>query len=149
MRPNRFERLTRWGAGALMLLLVHGLGAPRSAGAGCNHLVVSKSERLLDFNQLDALVAGGSPALQSDDLARDPPGDRGSERPTPCSGPGCSGQVPMPVPTAIQAPEGPDQWGTLSVPVILPAASPLDRLTDEHPPDSSRQESSVFHPPRA
>jgi hypothetical protein len=149
MRPNRFERLTRWGAGALMLLLVHGFCAPRSAWAGCNHLVFSKSEQLLDFNQLDALVAGGSSASVPDDTARDPLGDRESKRRTPCSGPGCSNRVPMPVPTTIPAPDGTDQWGTLSVPVILPPISPPERMTAEPVPDSSRQESSIFHPPRA
>jgi hypothetical protein len=149
MRPNRFERLTRWGAGALMLLLVHGFCAPGSAWAGCSHLVASKSDRLLDFNRLDALVGGGSSALRSDDLAEDPPGERGSKRPAPCSGPGCSSQVPMPVPTTIPAPDGPDQWGTLCVPVLLPAASPPELISSKPAPSPSRQESSVFHPPRA
>jgi hypothetical protein len=149
MRPDRFERLTRWGAGALMLLLVHGFCAPRSAWAGCSHLVVSNSERLLDYNQLDALVADGSSASLSNDTASHPTGDRGSNRSTPCSGPGCSNRVPMPVPTTIPAPDGTDHWGALGVPIILPATSPPERMTAEPTLDPSRQESSIFHPPRA
>jgi len=148
MKPNRFERLMRWGAGALMLLLIHGFCAPRSAWAGCNHLVVSKSDRLLGFNQLDALIVGGSSSTLSDDMAHDPLEEPWSKRPTPCSGPGCSSRVPMPIPTTIPAPDGTQQWGTLSVPVIVPAASPLERMTAEPAPDSSREDSSIFHPPR-
>ena len=51
MRPNRRGRLTRWGAVAMLLLLIHGLIAPRSASAGCNHLVSSHTDRLLSLNQ--------------------------------------------------------------------------------------------------
>jgi hypothetical protein len=149
MRPDRFERLTRWGAGALMLLLVHGFCAPRSAWAGCSHLVVSNSERLLNYNQLDALVAGGSSASLLVDAARNPPGDRASKRSTPCSGPGCSKRVPIPIPTTIPPPDRTDHWGALGVPIILPAVSPPERMTAEPTPDPSRQESSIFHPPRA
>jgi hypothetical protein len=129
-----------------MLLLVHGFCTPRSALAGCNHLVVSKSDQLLDFNRLDPLVADGSAAPVSDDPLL---GKRAPERPAPCSGPGCSKRVPISVPTTIPVPDDTHQWGTLGVPVILPAASPLDRMTDEPSPDSSRQEAAVFHPPRA
>ena len=147
MRPDRLECLTRWGAAALLLLLIHGVCALDRPGPAATTWSFSNSDRLLRFNQLDALVAGDSPAVL-DELPSDLPGERGSKRPAPCSGPGCSSRVPMPVPTTIPAPDGTDQWGALSVPVILPAASPLDRMTDEPAPDSSREESSIFHPPR-
>jgi hypothetical protein len=141
MKPDRLERLTRWGAGALMLLLVHGFFAPRAAWAGCSHLVVSRSDRLLEFNQIDPLVAGDSTTLLPD--------ERGPKRPAPCSGPGCSKRVPIPIPTTFPAPDDTHQWGTLGIPAIRPAASPFDRMTDEPVRDSSRQETAVFHPPRA
>ncbi|MGP0067690.1 MAG: hypothetical protein ACLQGP_29350 [Isosphaeraceae bacterium] len=149
MRPSRFDRLTRWGAGAFIVLLVHGFCAPRSAEAGCHHLVVSKSERLRDFDQLDALVTGGSSASRSDDLTRGPMEEPGSQRPAPCSGPGCSKRVPTPIPTTIQAPDGTDHWGALSGPVVLPVGSPAERMTADPAPGSSPRESSIFHPPRA
>jgi hypothetical protein len=148
MRSMRFERLARWATGALIVLLVHGVGAPRSAGAGCNHLIVSKSDRILDFNRLDALIAG-SPTTISDDMARGPLKDQGPNRPTPCSGPGCSNQVPVPVPTAVPNSDRSDQWGNVSPPAILPIAcltspsieGPAARPTGEKP--------SIFHPPPA
>ncbi|MFI5461678.1 MAG: hypothetical protein ACHRXM_40350, partial [Isosphaerales bacterium] len=122
MGSIRFERLGRWGIGALMLLLFHGLGTPRSAWAGCNHLVSSRSGRLLDFNRLDALIASGSSAtLLAEDPLRE---EQGPKHPAPCSGPGCSSRVPMPVPTSLSDSDRSDQWGNLSTLAILTIASP-------------------------
>jgi hypothetical protein len=149
MRPIRFERLTRWGVGALMLLLIHGLGAPRSAWAGCSHLVVAKSDRLSSLDRLDRLIVLDHDASVSDDMSSNSPAPPGPKRPAGCSGPGCSNRVPMPVPTTFQAVDGTNQWGDLSVLIILPSASPRDGMADEPTLGPASQGSSIFHPPRA
>jgi hypothetical protein len=149
MRSMRFERPARWVTGALMVLLVHGLGAPRPAWAGCNHRIVSKSDRALDFNRLDALIVGGSSTASSDALARDPLKEQGPNRPTPCSGPGCSSQVPAPIPTAIPNTDRSDQWGNLSSPAIHPIGSPPSRTIHEPVGRPTGQKPSIFHPPPA
>jgi hypothetical protein len=148
LRPNRLERLTRWGAVAMLLFLIQALGAPRSAWAGCNHLVLSHSDRLLSIDQLSPLIIGAGAATVSDELPSDLMGERGSNRPAPCSGPGCSSRVPLPVPTAVSIPGGTDQWGTLSIPGVIPVASPFDHIADEPVAGSFRRETSIFHPPR-
>ena len=132
-----------------MVLLVHGLGAPRSAWAGCNHLVVSKSDRIFDLNRLDALIASGSSTEISDDMAGDPLKERGPNRPAPCSGPGCSSRVPMPVPTPIPVSDSSDHWGHLSSLAILPIACSQDQAIDAPPARPSAQKPSIFHPPPA
>jgi len=149
MRSMRYERLARWATGALIVLLVHGLGAPRSAWAGCNHLVNSRSDRLIDFNRLDALIGGSSSAELSDDMARDPMNEQGPNHPTPCSGPGCSSQVPMPVPTAFPVSEFSDHWGHLSSLAILSIASSPGPAIDELGARPTGQKPSIFHPPPA
>lgn len=136
IRAIGFGRLMRWGAGALMLLLAHGLVAP-SARAGCNdHLVTSQADRRLDFNRLDELITGDS---------ADP--DRA---PRPCSGPGCSGGGPSaPASTASPHSGGPDQWVALAAAVGADVASP-PRIAPDDPaarPDGHRP--SIFHPPPA
>ena len=149
MRPNRLERLTQRGAVATLLLVIHGLGVPQSAWAGCNHLVSSHSDRLLNIYALDELITGRNSAMLSNGLQSAPTHDRGSKRPTPCSGPGCSSRDPMSVPTGVPFPVDTDQWGALSVPVVVTPPSPFDRLTDAPDPGSSLQGSSIFRPPRA
>jgi hypothetical protein len=139
MRPIPFERLTRWGGVAMLLLLIHAF-SPSTAWAGCNHLVRSEADRLLDRNRLDPLITGES--------SDDPAGQPGPKQPAPCSGPGCSNQVPTPAPTPVPIPGGTDQWAALIGTIALPAASPLDRTTDEPAPASWRHECAVFHPPR-
>jgi hypothetical protein len=138
------ERLLRWGIGALVLLLAHGLGAPRSAWAGCNnHLVTSQSDRQLDFNRLDDLIMGSS-LLPADDAGR--PGPRA---PRPCSGPGCSSSVPWPASTASPSSAGPDQWVALES-VLAPAvASPPRLVPDEPAARPIGYKPSIFHPPPA
>jgi hypothetical protein len=149
MRSMRSERLTRWATGALMLLLIHGLGAPRSARAGCNHLVTSKSDRLLEVNRLDALITGDSSASFSDDLAQDPLGEHSPNRPTSCSGPGCSSRVPWPVSSTSQGSTGSDQWVVLNAVVHLAAVSPPCRTLDEPAARPAGHKPSIFHPPPA
>jgi hypothetical protein len=139
-----FERLTRWGIGALVLLLAHGLGAPGVARAGCNHLVTSQFDRRLDFNRLDDLITGGSIAMPGDESGQ--PGPRPSK---PCSGPGCSSGVPWPLSTASPSSGGPDQWVALAA-VLGPAVtSPPRHLPDEPAARPAGHKPSIFHPPPA
>jgi hypothetical protein len=142
-----FGRMMPWGAGALTLLLVHGVCASRTAWAGCNHLVSSKSDRGFDFNRLDAIITGGSSF--ADDPAHDPSNEDGSNSPMPCSGPGCSSRVPMPVPTASAGPQSTIQWVVLHAVAPIMVAAPR-RHTVEGPvarPDGHKP--SIFHPPPA
>jgi len=139
----------RWGAGALLVLLVHGLVASRPAWATCNHLVSSRSDRLLDFNALDAIIAGGASSSFSDDLTHDPPGEKGPKRSTPCSGPGCSSRAPLPVPTAFPSADGSDQWLVPSAVAPLAVASPLCRTIDDPAAHPAGEQPSIFHPPPA
>jgi hypothetical protein len=145
MRPNCLGHLTRWATGALMLLLVHSLGMARPARAGCNHLVSSQSDRLLSMNQLDGLITGGSPSSLSDE----PAGQPGPKHPTPCSGPGCSRRVPVPVPTTLHNSDRFDHWGVLNSLEILPVASPPGRTLDEPAAQPTGEPPSIFHPPPA
>jgi hypothetical protein len=150
MRSISFERLARWGAGALVLLLVHGLAAPRTARAGCNHLVTSQSDRLLGFNRLDALITGGSSAILSDDSSgHDPTGRPGPRRPGPCSGPGCSSSIPRPLSTASPSSSGPDQWMALGAVLNRAIVSPPRLVRDEPAVRPAGHKPSIFHPPPA
>ena len=74
MRSGDTKRMARLGTGALLLLLVHGLCAPRSALAGCNHLVTSR----IDQEQLSSRI--GPLLLDLAEHSNPLPGPRG---PTP------------------------------------------------------------------
>jgi hypothetical protein len=143
MRSTRFERLTRWGLGALSLLLFHGLCATRAVAAGCEHFVFSRPDLLLDYNRLDALIAGGAADPAHDPLKQAP------TSPRPCSGPGCSSRVPAPVPTGFSGSDRSDQWGDLSTLATLPITSPPSRTIDEPVVRPTGQTPSIFHPPPA
>jgi hypothetical protein len=147
MRSIPFQRLARWGMGALMLLLAHGLATPGTAQAGCNHLVTSQSDRLFDHNRLDDLITGRATAMLAGQPGQDPAGQPGPRR--PCSGPGCSEGVPRPVPTAPSAPTGPDHWVALGDFLRLTEAAPLRRSPDEPTARPAGHKPSIFHPPPA
>ena len=140
-RSIGFERLLRWGTGALVLLLAHGLGTPGAALAGCNHSVTSQSDRRLDFNRLDDLITGGSIDLLA--------GQPGPGRPGRCSGPGCSSEVPRPVSTASPSSSGPDQWMALGAVLGLAITSPPRLVPDEPAARPAEHKPSIFHPPPA
>jgi hypothetical protein len=133
-----------------MLLLVDGVGASRSAWADCNHLVTSRSDRSFEFNRLDTLLLVDSQAALSDDVAQDPrgPGQPRPKRRLPCSGPSCSGRVPLPVSTVAQEREDFDQWGALSARAMLPTESPAGHIIDEPAPRLFEPADPIFHPPR-
>lgn len=143
-RSIGFERLMRWGAGALVLLLVHGIGTPQAARAGCSHLVTSQADRRLDFNRLDERITGAAPGLHADD-----PGQPVPAAPRKCSGPGCSSGVPWPLSTASPTTSGPDQWIALESVLALIAVSPPRFLPDEPAARPAGHKPSIFHPPPA
>jgi hypothetical protein len=143
IRSIGFERLIRWGGGAIVLLLIHGVGTPAAAKAGCNHLVTSQSDRQFDFNRLDDLIARPTDLLVDDDRQPAP------RAPRPCSGPGCSSSVPWPASTASPSSAGPDQWvalGSVQTPAV---ASPPRRVPDEPAARPFGHKPSIFHPPPA
>ena len=143
MGSTRFERLTRWGIGALALLLFHGVCATRAGAAGCDHFVFSESDLELQYNRLDALIAGGSADRSHN------PRNQGPKSPRPCSGPGCTSRVPVPVPTGLPDSDRSDQWGNVNSLAILPIASPPSRMIDESTVRPTGQKPSIFHPPPA
>jgi hypothetical protein len=148
-RSFSFRQSVSLPAGAVISLLAFVLLAPPAVQAGCSHLVVSASDRFLHDNQLDALITGGSSSSIADDLAQDPLKEQGPKRPTPCSGPGCSSRVPLPVSTASQVLDGSDQWVALSAVVRLAVASPPCRTVDEPAARPAGRKPSIFHPPPA
>ncbi|MFI5454487.1 MAG: hypothetical protein ACHRXM_03465 [Isosphaerales bacterium] len=149
MRSDYPKRLVRWGLGALMLLLVHEFCAPRAARAGCNHLVVSQSDRLLDLDRLDAFILGDTSSMVSDDSVQLLLQQQDRTRRLPCSGPSCSDHVPSPVGAASQESGGFDQWGTLNSLVLHEIVSPSDRTIDEPVLRPVGKKPSIFHPPPA
>lgn len=144
IRSIGIHRLMRWGTAAFVLLLAHGLGAPRSAWAGCGHLVTSQADRRLDFNRLDDLITGAAPGLRADD-----PGQPVPAAPRKCSGPGCSGGVPWPLSTASPTTGGPDQWIALESVLAIVVVSPPHWLPDEPAARPAGHKPSIFHPPPA
>jgi hypothetical protein len=142
------KRLLQWGTGAFVLLLIHGLGAPGSAWAGCNHLVTSQSDRYLDINRLDELITGSS-AQAADALPHDRPGQPGPGVPRRCSGPDCSSSIPRPASTSTPSSSGPDQWIVLESALAPRVPSPPRVVPDEPAARPAGQKPSIFHPPPA
>jgi hypothetical protein len=140
MRSIPFKRLARLGTGAILLLLVHGLYAPGSAWATCNHLVTVRPDPSFNLARLDALIVG--------DSVKSPLEQPAPARRMPCSGLSCSSQVPAPASTISPEPNGSDQWGTLGVLVVFEVTSPPVTTNDQPAPRSSAEKTSIFHPPR-
>lgn len=151
MRSRSSERAKPWVTGALLLLLVHGLGTARTAWGGCSHLVLPKSDRLRTFNHLDALIIGigKSPSPIAGEPAQVPGEPAGRNRRAPCSGPGCSSRVPLPVSTASPGLDGSDQWVSWHSAASLAAALPFGRTIDEPTDRPTGQEAPIFRPPPA
>ena len=140
MRSISFKRLARLGTGAFLLLLAHGLYAPGSAWATCNHHVTVRSDPSFNLARLDALIVG--------DSLKSPLEQPAPARRMPCSGLSCSSQVPTPASTISSEPDGSDQWGTLGVLVVLEVTSPPVTTNDQPIPCSAGEKTSIFHPPR-
>ena len=150
IRSIGIHRLIRWGTAAFVLLLAHGLGAPRSAWAGCNHLVTSESGRRLELDRLDDLITGGSSAFLADESSgREWPGQPGRRAPKPCSGPGCSSSIPRPASTGSPTTSGPDQWIAMESVLALSPVSPPRLVPDEPAARPAGHKPSIFHPPPA
>jgi hypothetical protein len=144
MGSDRLGRLARWGTGAFVLLLVHGLSSPGVVRAECNHLVSSQSDRRLDVNRLDVLITGDSSVMPAAE-----PSQPGPRRPKPCSGPGCSSGIPWPQSTASPSSGGPDQWVALEAVLRLTVTSPPCHLSHEPAARPAGHKPSIFHPPPA
>jgi hypothetical protein len=149
MTLDDLKRLGRLLTGALIVLLVHEFFAPRAAEAGCNHLVFSQSDRLVDFNRLDTLIVAASSSLPSMEQAQDPLRQQPPERRVPCSGASCSSRVPFPVSTASRGFKGFDQWGALSALVRKQFVSPAEKTIAKPALRSTVYKLSIFHPPPA
>jgi len=148
MNPTFRKRLRRLMNGALIVLCFQVLAAPRAISAGCNHLVVSQSDRLRDFHRLDVLIVGTSFVTNLAGTPGDPaqpvPGRR-----LPCSGPSCSSRVPAPLSTVSQGSDGVDQWGNLNAAILQQPVTPSGMITDQPRPTSLGRKPSIFHPPPA
>jgi hypothetical protein len=149
MKTGRFERLARLGVGASVLLAVHFICAPRSAWAGCEHLVGSQFDPFANLHQLDSLIVGGSPSLLTLETPDFPFEGPAPARRTPCTGMSCSMPVSLPVSTASAGSNGPEVWGALGVIVMVESASPRRRAIDEPAFCTAGEQPAIFHPPRA
>lgn len=144
MRSLLPRMLVRFGAGALLLLLSQVLCAPRTALAGCDHLAGSGLSAYASLARLDDLITGQPAAGQGA-----VPGHPGPKRPLPCSGPSCSGRVPLPVSTVLLTLDGLEQWGLLADSLDGSGPSVRSGWIAEPPSRPSRVPSCVFHPPRS
>jgi hypothetical protein len=134
--------LVRLGIGAAVLPLILGGLAPRPAHAGCDHPFGLEIRNAWSAAQLDPLITGGSRTS----LEGKGPGSPGRE--LPCSGPSCSGRVPLPTHAA------PSVVPTFDDACLLPGRFDLSLPGAEacrgdeplsHPP---AEPSRIFHPPR-
>jgi hypothetical protein len=130
-----------------MLLLGHEYGAPHAARAGCSHRVVSQSDRLRGFDQLDAFIVGDSSSMVSGDLVADRWQQRDQNRPLPCAGPSCADHVPAPEKAAPEGSGGSDQWGALDNVISHAIVAPAATTIDEQVVRAIAAQPSIFHPP--
>jgi hypothetical protein len=134
--------------GAVLLPLIEGLLAPGPAWAGCNNLVHSDIQKQGAWVHLDALVTGWT----STEIENAPAGDLATlpkpSRPLPCSGPSCSGRVPLPVSASVVSAVDRLQWGMLSDAFDLVPSPGRTEWVDETLPDLTGNPARVFHPPR-
>jgi hypothetical protein len=145
MKFGHHQRLVRIGAGALTLLLLHGLGLSGTVCAGCDHLVCAQSDSLGNLAGLDDLIVAGSAAVP---LVAHFPGEQPAPgRPGPCSGMRCSNSTPVPVSTASPGPVGSDQLGTLSARAPFEVMAAHTLAIDDSVRNSRRRVSAIFHPP--
>jgi hypothetical protein len=145
MKLGHYERLVRIGAGALTLLLLHGLGFSGMARAGCNHLVGAHSDPLGTLAALDELIVAGSSTVS---VTPQFSGERPVSRsPKPCSGMSCSKSTPLPASTASSGPAVSDQWGTLSTHAAFVVIAAHTLTIDDSVRGSRGRLNSIFHPP--
>jgi hypothetical protein len=145
MRLISSKRLMPLATGTLLALLVSGAGMPRSAWAGCNHLVNSRFDTSFNLDLLDELTPGNPVSHSAQNHAERSQGPR---RDRPCSGLSCSGRVPLPVSTSSQKSESSDQWMALASPSVELSSGADARRSDDSGLLPIRQADSIFHPPR-
>ncbi len=132
MRSVRLRRLAHAGTGVIMLLVLDTVCAPSFAWAGCNHLVASLSDPLLNLNRLDELIV----ASNSSSSARTPLDLPTPGRQSPCSGMSCSSRYPLPASTTSRGSNESDQWGGWTF-LPSPMPSPLRSVQWTSRPPSS------------
>jgi hypothetical protein len=147
VRRVHLRRLVRLGTGALVLLVVHGFGAPRSAWASCGHPLSAQRNPFLDLYLLDEILMVGSSSFSHDGPPRsplDPPARRSR-----CSGLSCSSRDPLPISTASPGLDSSQQWGAAAGTLVDPdIRSAAGRAFDEPSPTATGEKTSIFHPPR-
>ena len=139
----------RIGIGAILLLLIQALFAPCPSWAVCNHLVGSSAQPAGSFAHLDELITAGNPSMIPSHRVGGLPARPGPGRPAPCSGPSCSGRVPLPVSTATTGTAHPHHWGVLGESLDLIRSPGHIECDEEAPPYHSGILLLVFHPPRS
>jgi hypothetical protein len=147
MKTARFRRMAQPGSAALVLLTLLCASVPRTASAGCDHLVQSRFDQFPEINRLDELVIAGT-FVNPDGFSRSPFDHSAPYRSSPCSGLSCSSRFPLPVSTASIVTDGSQQWGTLGVPFAVESKSLSRDPRDESRPYPSGEIPSIFHPPR-
>jgi hypothetical protein len=142
----RTKRLGRLAAGALLVLWVHCVGAPRGAIAACSHDVRSLSSPYQRISELSRDLLANPTDLSSDKAVQ---GSSGPTRQKRCSGLSCSSGDSLPSPKGLHFFEGLQQWGALAMLSDLQRPSSVARRCDEPRPRTCDQANLVFHPPRA
>jgi hypothetical protein len=147
MTKDRVKRLARLATGALLLLVVQAVVAPRSAWAGCSHPASAHVDPFVDLYPLDSIFMAGFSSDSPDGSSRSPVDL--PARHSPCSGLSCSTRDPLPISTASPGLESSHQWGaTLGALIDLDTQSSTGRTFDEPAPIAVGEKTSIFHPPR-
>jgi hypothetical protein len=148
MLKAHFRRLARLGTGALVLLIVHCVGSPRSAWAGCSHPPGASTVPFRDLYRLDTILMGEAPSSPFVGLSQFPP--ESPARRSPCSGMSCSSRDPLPVSTASPGARAAQQWCSLDALAVCHMINSWNcRALDEPVPAASGPKTSIFHPPRS
>ena len=147
MKSTFCKRLRRIWIGALIAFSFPVFAVSGTAWAGCSHLVVSRSDRLLDLNRLDTFIVGNSDITSLPHLPGEPAQPAPGQR-LPCSGLSCSSDSPVPCSTASQGLDDPDHWGALSAAIFRQPVAPSGIIADRGSPSSRGRKLSIFHPPR-
>jgi hypothetical protein len=138
--PIDYKRIARLGAWALLLLTAHLVWSPRSAYAGCNHLVTSQLTR----DELSLLVEPLIGVAAANYIPSPTP-----SVPRPCQGLWCSGHPASPSGPPEMLNRGQfESWAWFrSVPDSDSIAS-FAVCGDASSPRPVQTGNDVFHPPR-
>jgi hypothetical protein len=151
MRVIFSRKAVKFGIGAILVLMLQGFRGHGSARAECSHFSRSEaslqtSKSLADLSELITGRPASAIKVSSHPIA---PIDPTPSPPRPCSGPSCSGQVPLPVSSATFSLRVPIDVLSLVSQILLPVQHSVrcDGNSREISP-SPDLVSSVFHPPR-